>query len=128
MYDKLIDVAINAREKAYAPYSKFRVGAALLSSNNRIYSGCNVENSSYGATCCAERVAIFKAISEGEKQFSAIAIVSDSKDITFPCGICRQVMVEFNIPRVILGDCHGGYKGFSIEELMPHAFDSINKE
>ena len=125
MYKKLIDQAKEAKENAYAPYSGFRVGAALLDVNHKIYKGCNIENISFGATCCAERVAIFKAISQGQKDFRAIAVVSDSQDITFPCGICRQVMVEFKIPRVIVGNRHGEYKEYTIKELMPYAFNNL---
>ena len=128
MYDKLVAEAIEARDKAYAPYSKFRVGAALLGSDHKVYKGCNIENASFGATCCAERVAIFKAISGGQREFCAIAIVSDSRDITFPCGICRQVMVEFKIPKIIVGDYNGNYKEYTIEDLMPHAFDERKLE
>jgi len=126
MYEKLIDEAMEAKENAYAPYSKFRVGAALLDKNYKVYRGCNVENVSYGATCCAERVAIFKAISQGERDFLAIAVVSDSQEMTFPCGICRQVMLEFKIPKVIVGNGNGEYKEFTIEDLIPHGFDKIS--
>lgn len=125
MQRELVDKAIGARESAYAPYSKFRVGAAVLAGDNNIFTGCNIENVSYGATCCAERVAIFKAVSQGERLFHAIAIVSDSKNIIFPCGICRQVMIEFKIPKIIVGDCNRNYKEFALEEIMPYAFDTI---
>ncbi len=128
MYDKLIKEAINAKDNAYAPYSNFRVGAALLSSNGNIYKGCNIENVSFGATCCAERVAIFKAVSEGQRNFDAIAIVSDFQDVTFPCGICRQVMVEFRIPKVILGNGKDKYREYAMEDLMPHAFDNMDTD
>lgn len=125
MYERLIAAAIEARDRAYAPYSNFRVGAAILGSSHRIYSGCNIENVSFGATCCAERVAIFKGVSEGERDFLAIAILSDSEDYTFPCGICRQVMVEFRIPKVIVGDKNGRYVEYTLEELMPHSFNDF---
>ena len=92
-FDTLIAAARAARENAYAPYSNFRVGAALRASSGRVFGGCNVENASYGLTVCAERVAIFKAVSEGEKHFSAIAIAADEKTFTSPCGACRQVIV-----------------------------------
>ncbi len=91
----LIDSAQKARAKAYAPYSKFKVGAALLGKSGRIYTGCNVENASYGLACCAERIAVFRALSEGEREFRAIAIVSSSNEPTAPCGACRQVLNEF---------------------------------
>ena len=126
MYKELIKEAFKAKEKAYAPYSNFSVGAALLGKDNRIYTGCNIENVSFGATRCAEQVAIFKAISEGQREFKAIAIVSDEEGFTFPCGICRQVMVEFKIPRVILGDLQGRYKEYGLDELMPYGFDSFD--
>lgn len=123
MYEKLIVKALEARNKAYAPYSSFRVGAALLSNSQKIYTGCNIENASFGATCCAERVAIYKAVSEGERDFQSIAILSDFEDFTFPCGICRQVMIEFNVPKVIVVNNQRRYKEYTIEELMPDAFN-----
>ena len=92
---ELIEQAKKAMENAYVPYSHFKVGAALLDKNGTIFLGCNIENASYGATCCAERTAIFKAVSEGVTTFEKIAIVSDSKKLTPPCGICRQVLLEF---------------------------------
>ncbi len=95
MYNKLLEKAREYREKAYVPYSKFKVGAAVLTESGNIYGGCNIENASYGATNCAERTAIFKAVSEGEPVIKAIAIVSSHNDLTYPCGICRQVVEEF---------------------------------
>lgn len=121
-YKELLDKALKARINAYAPYSKFRVGAAVVTENGKVYTGCNVENASYGASCCAERTAVFKAISEGERSFAAIAVGSDSENGVFPCGICRQVIVEFNIPKVIVGDCTGSYKEYNTQELLPNAF------
>lgn len=94
-YKKLIKEASLAREKAYAPYSKFKVGASIMSEDGSVFSGCNVENASYGATNCAERTAIFKAVSEGKRKINAIAIVGSEKEYTYPCGVCRQVMSEF---------------------------------
>src|ERR1700690_2102753 len=94
-YDALIEAAKQARQNAHAPFSHFRVGAALRTKSGRIYGGCNVENASYGLTCCAERVAIFKAISEGEHGFDAIAVVADTDTLTPPCGACRQIIWEF---------------------------------
>ncbi len=95
-YNVLIQKAKAAMEFSYSPYSKFKVGAALASKSGKIYTGCNIENASYGATNCAERTAIFKAVSEGETDFSAIAIVSSDGGPTYPCGICRQVIAEFS--------------------------------
>jgi cytidine deaminase len=93
---KLLELAEQAKENAYVPYSKFKVGAALLTKSGKVYTGCNVEVASFGATNCAERTAIFKAISEGETEFEKIAVASSNDDETFPCGICRQVIVEFS--------------------------------
>jgi cytidine deaminase len=122
----LVEKALRAREYAYAPYSGFRVGAALLTSEDEVFTGCNVENISYGATCCAERTAIFKAVSEGKKKFKAIAIASDLKDMIYPCGICRQVIVEFKIPIVIVSNPLGQYIEYKSQDLLPYAFNSIN--
>ena len=120
---ELINLAKKAMENAYAPYSNFKVGAAAVGKNGVIYTGCNIENSSYGATNCAERTALFKGISEGERDFEKIAIVSTSQDLTFPCGICRQVMAEFmGEGAVVLEDKEGEIKEFTVEELMPKAF------
>jgi len=116
----LVELAIKAKENAYVPYSNFRVGAALLTKNGKVYTGCNIENASYGATNCAERTAIFKAVSEGEREFEAIAINADTDDMTFPCGICRQAIIEFS--RDI--NKNGEYKEYSIGELLPGAFTS----
>lgn len=125
--EKLFKIASEARNNAYVPYSNFRVGAALLTKTGKIYTGCNIENMSYGATCCAERTAIFKAISEGERDFQAIAVKGDHENFTFPCGICRQVLVELapNI-KVILG-YNNIIKTFSIDELLPYSFNLENK-
>ena len=113
----LLETAKKAAMKAYAPYSKFKVGAALMASDGSIYTGCNVENSSYGLSMCAERVALFKAVSEGKREFLAIAVISDSGPVT-PCGACRQVLFEFspNIRVLTEGQEH------SLSELLPHAF------
>jgi len=89
---ELMEIAIKARERAYVPYSNYKVGAALLDREGRVFSGCNIENAAYGPTNCAERTAIFKAVSEGSTQFSAIAVVADSSEAVTPCGVCRQVM------------------------------------
>ena len=93
--DQLVELALRARERAYVPYSHFRVGACLMSKNGTLYCGCNIENAAYSPTNCAERTAVFKAVYEGERQFSAIAVASDSENFTAPCGVCRQVLAEF---------------------------------
>ncbi|WP_058486953.1 cytidine deaminase [Defluviitalea phaphyphila] len=122
-YKKLIEKAYKAKEMAYVPYSKFQVGAAVLTDSGKIFTGCNIENASYGATNCAERTAIFKAISEGERNFKAIAIVSSSGDFTYPCGICRQVIVEFmKDGEIILANEKGEYKVYTVQEILPFAF------
>ena len=119
----LIDMALKAMENAYAPYSGFKVGAALLCSDKKVYTGCNIENSSYGASNCAERTAIFKAVSEGEREFEKIAIVSSSGDFTFPCGICRQVLSEFMYDKtVVLFSEKDGICEFKVKDLLPEAF------
>lgn len=119
----LIDMALKAMENAYAPYSGFKVGAALLCSDKKVYTGCNIENSSYGASNCAERTAIFKAVSEGEREFEKIAIVSSSGDFTFPCGICRQVLSEFMYDKtVVLFSEKDGIRKFKVKDLLPEAF------
>ena len=120
---ELINLAEKAMENAYAPYSKFKVGAALLCSDGRVYTGCNIENASYGASNCAERTAVFKAISEGEREFIKIAIVSSGGDFTYPCGICRQVLSEF-MPNgsIVLFSKEQGIKEFTLNELLPYAF------
>ena len=120
---QLVDLAAKAKENAYVPYSNFRVGAALLTKNGKIYTGCNIENASLGATNCAERTAIFKAVSEGNREFEAIAINADTEDLTFPCGICRQVMFEFSRDlRLYISNKNGDYKEYTIKELLPGAF------
>ena len=122
-YNELIEAAIAAKEFSYSPYSKFRVGAAILSEDGRIFKGCNVENVSYGASNCAERTAIFNGISQGVKSLKAIAITSDEEDFTYPCGICRQVIREFGKDiDIILVNTKGETKMSSIEELLPSSF------
>jgi len=120
----LVKLASEARGNAYAPYSGFRVGAALLSGNDKIYTGVNIENASYGATNCAERTAIFKAVSEGERSIKTIAIASDAEDFVFPCGICRQVIAEFGDSgtRIICSSGDGKFEAYRLEELLPKAF------
>lgn len=122
--NELISLAENACNHAYAPYSGFKVGAALLTSDGRVFTGCNVENSSYGAAICAERTAAVKAVSEGAVGFKAIAIVNSGGGLTFPCGICRQFLSEFSDGelRVILKDDMGEIVSYTLEELMPFGF------
>ena len=107
---KLMDCAIKARENAYSPYSHFAVGAALLCEDGTLFEGCNIENASYGLTNCAERTAIFKAVSEGHTKFKALAVVADTEGPCAPCGACRQVMAEFKIPLIIMGNLMGNIK------------------
>ena len=119
---KLMDCAIKARENAYSPYSHFAVGAALLCEDGTLFEGCNIENASYGLTNCAERTAIFKAVSAGHTKFKALAVVADTEGPCAPCGACRQVMAEFKIPLIIMGNLMGNIKIVTIEELLPFSF------
>ena len=125
-YSQLITAARAARESAYAPYSKFAVGAAVLCSNGQIYSGCNIENASYGLTNCAERTAIFKAVSEGQRTFAAIAIIADTKKPCAPCGACRQVIAEFSIPVILLANIAGEELHLTLAEILPYAFEQTD--
>lgn len=119
---ELFLIAKDALKNAYAPYSKFSVGAALLAKSGKIYRGVNVENSSFGATICAERTAFTKAISEGETEFLTIAVTS-SEGEAFPCGICRQFMFEYGDDlRVVVGNNEDQLKAYTISELLPHGF------
>lgn len=136
-YRKLIAAAFKARKAAYTPYSHFRVGAALLCEDGRVYSGCNIESASYSPSNCAERTAFFKAVSEGERNFEAIAVVGGPEDITEfdycpPCGVCRQVMMEFCDPetfRIILAKSEDDSKIYLLKELLPQGFGpkTLNK-
>ena len=124
---QLAKAARLARRHAHAPYSKFRVGAALLGRSGTLYTGCNVESSSYGLTICAERTAIFKAISEGEHSFEAIAVVANTTELTPPCGACRQVLLDLagNID-VIMTNARGVTSVVKLKELLPRAFSKKN--
>lgn len=123
--EKLIDIAKEARERAYVPYSKFKVGAALLTKEGKIFTGCNIENASYGLTCCAERTAIFKAVSEGYNEFDALAVIADVPTVCSPCGACRQVMAEFNDEmKVHMANLQGQYKTVTVSELLPGYFSA----
>jgi cytidine deaminase len=121
----LVTAALHARELAVAPFSRFRVGAALRTTGGRIYTGCNIESASYGLTVCAERVAIWKALSEGERDFMALAVVVDTETLTPPCGACRQIIWEFcRDARIILANLHGGLEELAVGDLIPRAFDA----
>lgn len=120
---KLVELAKEAMKNSYSPYSKFRVGAALLTSSGNIYTGCNVENASYGASICAERTAAVKAVSSGDTSFSKIAIVSSAGEYTYPCGICLQFLSEFMEKGVIiLDDDSEGIKEIEFDRMFPNAF------
>jgi cytidine deaminase len=120
-FTELVSLAREARDKAYAPYSGFTVGAALRTKSGRIYSGCNVENASYGLSICAERVAVFKAVCEGEKEFEALAVVTET--LASPCGACRQVLAEFGLDiQVIVADLGEKRELYTVGDLLPAAF------
>lgn len=122
---ELIETAKTARLQSIAPFSNFLVGAAVRTEDGKVYTGCNVESASYGLTVCGERVAIWKALSEGERKFSELAIVADTETLTPPCGTCRQIIWEFaKNATIILGNLHGETQEVSIRELLPRAFDA----
>lgn len=128
-YQGLIAQAITAKQSAYVPYSHFRVGAALLAKSGRVYTGCNVENVSFSATNCAERTAVFKAVSEGEREFEAIVVNGDNDDYLPPCGVCRQVLAEFcdmETFQVILANSEEDYQVVTLDKLFPDAFLTEN--
>jgi cytidine deaminase len=121
----LIKAAIEAREQAVAPYSKFKVGAVVETADGEIFKGCNIESSSYGLTVCAERVAIWKALSEGNRKFTRLVVVADTETLTPPCGTCRQIIWEFcRDATVIFANLNGQSESFNMAELLPRAFDS----
>lgn len=127
--NELVETARDVMTRAYAPYSKFKVGAALLGADGRIFSGCNVENAAYSLTNCAERTAIFKAVSEGCKDFLAVAVIADTEEYCSPCGACRQVIAEFGSDiKVIQADNRGKYIIKSINELLPGSFSAESLE
>ena len=124
MSDDFILAALAVREKAFAPYSKFKVGAALEDVDGRIHTGCNVENATYGLTVCAERVAVFKAISEGVRKFRRVAVAADTDVLTPPCGACRQILWEFcGDIDVVLVNLHGKTESYRLKDLFPKPFD-----
>jgi len=120
--ETLLKMAYEATERSYAPYSKFKVGAALLTEEGKVFTGCNIECASFGGTNCAERTAIFKAISEGYNKFVKIAVVSAGEIFTYPCGICRQVLNEFAPEIDIVLDDHGVVKVINLKEMLPYSF------
>ncbi len=127
---ELMKMAIEARQNAYAPYSHFAVGAALLAESGKVYTGCNIENASYGLTCCAERNAIFAAVGAGERRFKMLAVAADTPEPVAPCGACRQVIAEFGIPLVVMGNLKEATKTMTAEELLPYGFgqESMNNK
>ena len=121
----LIEKAFEAQKFCYTPYSNFNVGAALLGANGKIYQGCNIENAAYTPTNCAERTAVFKAVSEGEREFRAIAVCGDAEEYLAPCGVCRQVLLEFTEPEkfvVLMAAKSGEYRKMTLAELLPASF------
>lgn len=133
LIEEMIDLAIAQLKYSYTPYSGFKVGAALLTADGKFYTGCNIENAAYSPTNCAERTAFFKAVSEGERNFSAICIVGGKDGVlteyAAPCGVCRQVMMEFCDPdnfRIILATCKEKYEVFTLRELLPMGFGPDN--
>ena len=124
MTDSLVTAALAAREHAFAPYSRFQVGAAVEDADGRIHTGCNVENATYGLTICAERVAVFKAISEGARQFRRIAVAADTEQLTPPCGACRQILWEFcGDVEIALANPRGKVETYRLKDLFPRPFD-----
>ena len=124
MIDPLLVAALRARENAFAPFSRFRVGAALEDADGRIHTGCNVENATYGLTVCAERVAVLKAVSEGARQFRRVAIAADTETLTPPCGACRQILWEFcGDIEILLVNPRGKTETFQLKDLFPKPFD-----
>jgi cytidine deaminase len=121
----LIEAAKEAREHSVAPFSNFKVGAAVKTESGKVYTGCNVESASYGLTVCAERVAIWKALSEGERNFTELAVVADTETLTPPCGTCRQIIWEFaRSATIVFANLHGESEVFHIADLLPRAFDA----
>ena len=123
--DPLISAALQARENAHAPFSKFKVGAVIEDVNGRIHSGCNIENATYGLTICAERVAVFKAVSEGAREFKRVVVVADTEVLTPPCGACRQILWEFcGDVEIVLANLSGKSETLRLGELFPRPFDN----
>jgi cytidine deaminase len=123
--DTLIAAAKTAREKSVAPFSKFMVGAAIETEDGKVYTGCNIESASFGLTVCAERVAIWKALSEGERKFKTLVISADTETLTPPCGTCRQIIWEFcKHAKIVLTNLHGQQEVLEVTDLLPRAFDA----
>lgn len=120
--EQLVREALEAMHFAYVPYSGFTVGAALLTKSGKVYRGCNIENAAYGPSNCAERTAIFKAVSEGHRDFAAIAIIADTPGPCSPCGMCRQAISEFKIPKIIMANLKGDVQVATLAEILPFAF------
>ena len=124
-FQPLIDAALAARHHSIAPFSKFLVGAAVKTAEGKVYTGCNIESASYGLTVCAERVAIWKALSEGEKNFTELAVVADTETLTPPCGTCRQIIWEFaRGATIVFANLNGKSEIFQVVDLLPRAFDA----
>jgi cytidine deaminase len=125
VFKQLIEAAQQARQQSVAPFSKFLVGAAVRTENGKIYTGCNIESASYGLTVCAERVAIWKALSEGERNFTELAVVADTETLTPPCGTCRQIIWEFaRNADIVFANLQGESEVFHVADLLPRAFDA----
>ena len=123
--DSLIAAAREARRKSVAPFSNFQVGAAVKTESGKVYTGCNIESASYGLTVCAERVALWKALSEGERSFTAMAVVADTETLTPPCGTCRQIIWEFAPgAQIVFANLRGDIETFAMTDLLPRAFDA----
>ena len=120
--EELMEVARQYRLRAYAPYSHFQVGAAVRTRSGHVYGGCNIENASYPVACCAERTAIFKAVSEGEREIETLAVVADTDGPCAPCGMCRQAISEFKIPKIIMANLKGDVQVATLAEILPFAF------
>lgn len=124
MHEQLIQAAEKARNNAYVPYSHFPVGAAVISASGRIFTGCNIENASFGLTVCAERTAIFQAVAAGETSLTTLTVIADTPGPTAPCGACRQVMAEFQVEKVIMANTKGDRKIMELSDLLPNSFSS----
>ncbi|KLO21420.1 MULTISPECIES: cytidine deaminase [unclassified Marinitoga] len=120
--DLLYEKAKDSMQNSYSPYSKFKVGAALITKSGKVYTGTNVENASYGLSMCAERIAIFKAVSEGETDFEALVVIGDTDSPISPCGACRQVIAEFGVDEIILTNLKREFKVMGVEEILPYGF------